>query len=89
MFEVADKKLAELKVKLREEFTSVDREGRQIFSPPAPYNDFTSQMYWDLEVCDALVLSSLGKQMFASNLETERFTELWEKRVINIAHRAA
>jgi hypothetical protein len=88
LFEVADRKLTQLKIKLREEFTYIDDEGRHIFSPPAPYNDFTSQMYWDLEVCDVLVLSNLGKQMFACNLDIEHFSELWEKRVINAAHKA-
>ncbi len=88
LFEVADKKLTQLKTKQSEEFTSIDSEGRHIFSPPAPYDDFTLKVFWDLMVCDAPVLSNMGKHMFASNLETERFSELWEKRVINHTHRA-
>lgn len=89
LFEVADKKLTRLKTKLRKEFTSIDSEGRLIFSPPAPYNDATSKLFWDLEVCDVQVLSELGKHMFASSLEIKRFSELWEKHVNKNSQKAA
>jgi hypothetical protein len=79
LFEVADKELSDLKSKLKKRYTYIDNEGRHIFAPPAPYSDFTSHLWWDLNVCDSWVLSERGKELFANNLEPDHFFELWSE----------
>jgi hypothetical protein len=87
LFDVADKELSDRKSDLRKRYTIVDDEGRHIFSPPAPYSDITSHLFWNLHVCDRWVLSEQGRELFANNLESNHFSELWTEKLSNVKSR--
>jgi len=57
-FKTADPKLCELK----EKYTVVDEENRTITNLPEELIDFTLPAFWDIMVCNALVLSKKGRQ---------------------------
>lgn len=78
LFEVADKELYALSCELKEKDASRDKQGRYTLAFPPPYNNPFERMFWDLEVCEALVLSERGQQMFAQGLDAEIFSQLWE-----------
>ena len=82
LFEAADKELTRKKIELHEKYSHIDGNGQSIFSPPAPYNDFTSTLFWDLQVCDTWVLSEQGKRLlFAENLDSSYFSKLWDEQI--------
>ena len=77
LFEAVDKELALKDFEMQKIYTRIDEEGGHIFSPPAPYNDIHNREFWDLMVCHQWVLSELGEELFANNLEPEAFYALW------------
>lgn len=76
LFEIVNRSLYELSCELYKTY----RDG-VLYSPPAPYNDLYSRLYWDLEMSGALVLSQKGQQLFRQGIEPETFYPLWEAAV--------
>lgn len=79
VFECADKELYVLYCELREKYAYRDEQGRSTLAFPRPYNNPCTRIFWDVEVCEALVLSERGQQMFAQGLDSEMFSQLWEE----------
>lgn len=77
LFDVVDRQLYQLRCELEERY----KDGT-LYSPPAPYNDPSTRIFWDLEVSGALVLSERGQQIFANELDSKTFSQLWEKSMI-------
>lgn len=52
---------------LKEKHTTVDEEGRAVTRLPEEFNDFTKHNFWDIMVCNALVLNEKGQKMFSES----------------------
>lgn len=82
LFEFADKDLYDLYCEVKEEYAYLDKQGIYTLAFPLPYNNPFTRKFWDLQVCEALVLSERGQQTFAQGLDSEMFSQLWKECMV-------
>lgn len=89
VFECADQEVSERSWEFTEHYASRDDQGRYSLAFPPPYPDPSKRIFWDVEVCEALVLSEKGHHIFAQGLDPETFSQLWEACMVPESSRGA